>query len=187
MVINLVILGGSLRTESLNRRLLHHLAKGLEAKGHEVVAFEGEALRLPLYEDGLLVPEAAKAIQAALLRAQGLVIVSPEYNAGIPGHLKNAVDWLSTLSPSPWAELPVLLCSASPGAFGGARGMYPWRATLANMGALAFPASINVPLADQNLDEAGAPRDPRTLATLSKTLEAFLALVERDEYACFFG
>lgn len=175
----LVILGGSLRTASLNRRLLHHLAGGLKAKGHEVVSFQGEALRLPLYEDDVTPPAGATAIQAAMLAAQGLVIVSPEYNAGIPGHLKNVVDWLSTLSPSPWKDLPVLLSSASPGALGGTRGMMPWRATLANMGALAFPASINVPSADQNLDETGTPKDPRTLAILDETLDAFLTLVAK--------
>ena len=175
----LVILGGSLRPVSLNRLLLHHLTGGMKAKGHEVTSFEGHALRLPLYEDDLTAPDGAKAIQSALLAAQGLVIVSPEYNAGIPGHLKNVVDWLSTLSPSPWKDLPVLLSSASPGALGGARGMMPWRATLANMGALAFPASINVPAADQNLDATGAPKDPRTLGILNETLDAFLTLVAK--------
>lgn len=175
----LVILGGSLRAASLNRRLLHHLHAGLKAKGHEVIPFEGDALRLPLYEDDVAPPASALAIQTAMLQAQGLVVVSPEYNAGIPGHLKNVVDWLSTLSPSPWQDLPVLLCSASPGAFGGSRCMLPWRATLANMGALAFPASINVPLADQNLDEQGQPREARTEAILNSTLDAFLALASK--------
>lgn len=172
----LVILGGSLRAGSLNRRLLHHLVEVLTAKHHSVLSFEGEALRFPLYEDGVTAPDGATALNLALLEAQGLVIVSPEYNAGIPGHLKNVMDWLSTLSPSPWRELPVLLCSASPGAFGGVRAMPAWRVTLANMGALPFPASINVPLADENLDEGGAPRDPRTAATLVKTVGAFLTL-----------
>lgn len=175
----LLILGGSLRPASLNRILLHHLARGIKAKGHDVASFEGDALRFPLYEDDLTVPEGAKALQSAMQAAQGLVIVSPEYNAGIPGHLKNVVDWLSTLSPSPWKDLPVLLSSASPGALGGARGMMPWRATLANMGALAFPLSINVPAADKNLDETGAPKDPRTLAILDETLDAFLTLVAK--------
>lgn len=174
---NLVILGGSLRPASLNRRLLHHLVGLLQARSLAVSPFEGEALRFPLYEDDVAPTDTLQTLQAALLKAQGLVIVSPEYNASIPGHLKNAVDWLSTLKPSPWQGLPVLLCSASPGALGGARAMLPWRATLANMGALVFPASINVPLADTNLDEAGAPRDSRTAATLEQTLSAFLALV----------
>lgn len=171
----LVLLGGSLRKASLNTRFLGHLARLLEAQGHGVAAFAGEALRLPLYDGDLPEPpKEALDIQAALLAGQALVIVSPEYNAGIPGHLKNAVDWLSTLDPSPWSGLPVLLCSASPGAFGGARAMLSWRATLANMGAFVHPGSVNVPHADTNLDAEGAPTDPRTVVALGRTLDAFL-------------
>jgi len=175
----LVLMGGSLRPASLNARLLGHLARTLEARGHEISAFSGEALRLPLYQDGEPPSAAALGLHAALAKAQGLLIVSPEYNAGIPGHLKNAVDWLSTMKPSPWTGLPVLLCAASPGAFGGARGLMAWRATLANMGALALPEAIIVPHADQQLDAEGAPTDARTAAAVPRTLDAFLALVAR--------
>ncbi|HJV48974.1 MAG TPA: NADPH-dependent FMN reductase [Geothrix sp.] len=174
-----VVMGGSLRSESLNTRLLRHLARALEARGHEVSTFASEALRLPLYEDGAAPAEAAQALYAALRETQGLVIVSPEYNAGIPGHLKNAVDWLSTMRPSPWMGLPVLLCAASPGAFGGARGLMAWRVTLANMGALALPEAITVPHADQQLDPEGAPTDVRTAASVPKVLDGFLALASR--------
>lgn len=175
----LVLMGGSLRPQSLNGRLLRHLARELEGRGHEVAAFGGGALRMPLYEDGLAPAEETKALSEALQGAQGLVIVSPEYNAGIPGHLKNAVDWLSTLKPSPWPGLPVLLCAASPGAFGGARGLMAWRATLANMGALALPESLTVPHADQQLDEEGRPADARTAALVPRLLDGFLSLAAR--------
>ena len=175
----LVLIGGSLRAASLNARLLRHLAEELASRGHEVAGFTGDALRLPLYEDGMTPPREALALQQALLAAQGLVLVSPEYNAGIPGHLKNAVDWLSTLKPSPWSGLPVLLGSASPGAFGGARGQLAWRATLANMGALVLPEAITVPHADQQLNAEGAPTEARTRAAVPKTLDGFLSLVAR--------
>ena len=170
----LVILGGSLRPASLNRRLLNHVAGVLTGMGHEVVRFEGEALRLPLYEDDLRAPEGAVAMQSAMLEAQGLVIVSPEYNQGIPGHLKNAVDWLSTMHPSPWTGLPVLLCAASPGAFGGARAMISWRATLSNMGAFAHPAALPIPHADKNLAEDGTPVEERTRQLVPQVLDQFL-------------
>ena len=175
----MALMGGSLRPDSLNARLLGHLAAELEARGHETSPFTGPSLRLALYEEGTAPPAEAQALHEALHAAQGLLIVSPEYNAGIPGHLKNAVDWLSTMRPSPWHELPVLLCAASPGAFGGARGLVAWRATLANMGALVHPGAITVPHADQQLDGRGAPTDPRTAATVQKTLDGFLALVVR--------
>jgi chromate reductase len=173
----LMLMGGSLRPGSLNARLLRHLAEGLVARGHEVSVFTGEALRLPLYEEGLAPAAPIQTLHEALGKAQGLVLVSPEYNAGIPGHLKNAVDWLSTLKPSPWTGLPVLLCAASPGALGGARGLITWRTTLANMGALAYPEAITVPHADQQLERNGAPTDPRTVASETRILDGFLALV----------
>jgi chromate reductase len=172
-------MGGSLRPESFNARLLRHLAEELKSRGHEVTTFTAEALRLPLYHDGLLPTAGTQTLHGALGAAQGLVIVSPEYNAGIPGHLKNAVDWLSTMKPSPWPGLPVLLCAASPGAFGGARGLMAWRATLANMGALALPEAITVPHADQQLDAEGKPTDARTAAMVPKVLDGFLSLTAR--------
>ncbi|HEX9081923.1 MAG TPA: NADPH-dependent FMN reductase [Holophagaceae bacterium] len=176
---NVALVGGSLRPESLNGRLLGHLARELKARGHAATSLAGDALAMPLYAQGLEVPAAAQALQQSLLAAQGLVIVSPEYNAGIPGHLKNAVDWVSTLNPNPWPGLPVLLCAASPGAFGGARGLLAWRATLANLGALALPEALTVPHADGQLDPEGAPSDPRTRAQVARVLDGFLALVQR--------
>jgi chromate reductase, NAD(P)H dehydrogenase (quinone) len=175
----LAVLGGSLRKGSLNRRLLQHLARTLEGLGHDVRAVAGEDLRLPLYDADLPVPAEVLAVQAALAGIQGLVIVSPEYNAGIPAHLKNAVDWLSTLAPNPLKGIPVLLAAASPGAFGGARALLSWRPVLANLGALALPGAITVPLADRNLDAAGAPLEARAGTEIQKALEAFLALAGR--------
>jgi chromate reductase len=176
---NITLLGGSLRKDSLNLKLLGHLARSLEALGVQVRVVPGQDLRLPLLDADLAPPPEVLALQAALTQAQGLVIVSPEYNAGIPGHLKNAVDWLSILSPSPFKGLPVLLASASPGAFGGARGQMQWRATLANLGAIALPAGITVPLADKNLAEDGTPLDSRSAQGIKRELEAFLAFTAR--------
>ena len=175
----LVIMGGSLRKESLNLRLLGHLARTLEAAGHEVRRVEGDALRIPLFDADAPPPPQALSLQGLLAGAQGLVIVSPEYNAGIPGHLKNAVDWVSTLAPSPFKGLPVLLASASPGAFGGSRGHLAWRGTLANLGAVALPAGITVPQADRTLAEDGAPLDPRAAGEIRKALDAFLDFTSR--------
>jgi NAD(P)H-dependent FMN reductase len=175
----LILMGGSLRPESLNRRFLGHLLALLAADGHAASSFVGEALRLPLYEDGLAVPPALTGLKEDLRTAQGLVIVSPEYNAGIPGHMKNAVDWLSVQKPNPVAGLPVLLCACSPGALGGSRALLPWRATLANLGAFVVPDTITVPRADQNLDPEGAPLDPRTRDSVRSALASFLSIAAR--------
>ena len=65
---NLIFLGGSLRPESLNRRLMNYLARETQNEGHSVQIFEGEDLRLPLYEDGLPTPGPVDSMMAALLR-----------------------------------------------------------------------------------------------------------------------
>lgn len=174
-----VLMGGSLRPDSLNTRFLRHLDREVAALGHETVAFAGQDLRWPLYEDETAAPEKALALAEAMRGAAGLIVVSPEYNQGIPGHLKNAIDWLSTLSPSPWTGLPVLLCACSPGAFGGARAMLSWRATLANMGALAVPQALPIPHADKNLDASGRPVEERTAYLATGVLQAFAAFCAR--------
>jgi NAD(P)H-dependent FMN reductase len=175
----IAVLGGSLRKESLNRHLLEHLARTLAALGHEPSIVSGDALRLPLYDADLPAPADVLAVQSTLAGIQGLVIVSPEYNAGIPPHLKNVVDWLSTLTPNPLKGIPVLLAAASPGAFGGSRALLSWRPVLANLGALVLPGAITVPLADKNLDPAGAPLESRAQGEIQKALAAFLDLTTR--------
>ena len=72
----LVAMGGSLRKESLNRRLLLHLSETLESNEHEVKRIFGEDLRLPLYDADLTVPESVTALQEILGQAQGLILVS---------------------------------------------------------------------------------------------------------------
>lgn len=175
----IVLMGGSLRPASLNTRFLRHLASEVAAQGHEVATFAGAELRWPLYEDDVAAPQGAQALAEAMRGAAGLIVVSPEYNAGIPGHLKNVVDWLSTMQPSPWSDLPVLLCACSPGAFGGSRGMLSWRATLANMGALAVPQALPIPHADKNLDDAGKPVEERTAQMTHGVIEGFLSFCKR--------
>jgi len=176
---DLVFIGGSLRPGSLNRRLMGHLAREVAARGHAVKVFSGEDLRLPGYEEGLAVPAPVAAMTEALAACQGAVIVSPEYNAGIPGFLKNALDWLSTQRPSPWLGLPVLLAAASPGAFGGSRGLQSWRASLANVGAWTAPGAITVPKADASLAGDGTPLEDRAVLEIERVLDAFLVMVER--------
>jgi len=175
----ITIMGGSLRKESLNLKLAGHLGASLTALGARVKLVSGDDLRIPLYDADIPAPPEAVSLHAVLADSQALVIVSPEYNAGIPPHLKNAVDWVSTMAPTPFRGLPILLASASPGAFGGARAQMQWRATLANLGAHALPAGITVPLADKNLGADGTPQEARAAGEIQKALAAFLEFTSR--------
>ncbi|BDU76094.1 NADPH-dependent FMN reductase [Mesoterricola sediminis] len=176
----ITVIGGSLRRESLNLKLLHHLVRAIGAQGPHVRTVTGDELRMAMVDPEQAPPPEAVALHALVSDAQGVVIVSPEYNAGIPPHLKNAIDWVSTMTPNPFRGMPVLVASASPGAFGGARCQVQWRATLANMGAFVHPLGVAVPQADHTLAADGTPQDPRTAGEVQKAVLAFLDFAARN-------
>ena len=134
---------GSLRRDSYNRRLLRHAAGVAPERLRITVA--DDIVRLPLFDEDLeadgLPPEVAAA-QGAIRSADGVVIASPEYNFGVPGVLKNFVDWASR-PPRRGAFIgkPVLLMGASSGRTGGTvQCQGQLRISLAVLGAHVLPA-----------------------------------------------
>lgn len=125
-------IAGSLRAKSLNRALLR-AAQGLAPEGMEIRIFDrlGE---LPHYNGDLDVgegPEPVNALKRAIGEADGLLIVSPEYNYSIPGALKNAIDWASRpVATSVLRHKPCAIMGASPGIFGTLRGQLALRQSL---------------------------------------------------------
>ncbi|MFT9063473.1 MAG: NAD(P)H-dependent oxidoreductase [Acetobacter persici] len=129
--LHLVTLLGSLRKESLNAIVARTLPE-LAPEGITITHL-GSVGDFPHYdqdvqEQGFPAPVLAMAEQ--IRAADGLIIVTPEYNYSIPGVLKNALDWLSRVAPQPLAGKPVALQTVSPGAIGGARAQYHLRQTL---------------------------------------------------------
>jgi chromate reductase len=128
--LHFVTLLGSLRKASVNGGV----ARALPALAPEGVAISalGSVGDFPLYNADVQaegIPAAVEAMGAAIRAADGVVIVSPEYNYSVPGVLKNAIDWLSRLPSQPFKGKPLLIQSASPGALGGARMQYHLRQT----------------------------------------------------------
>ncbi|WP_296709442.1 NADPH-dependent FMN reductase [Rhodoblastus sp.] len=126
--LHFVTMLGSLRKASVNGGV----ARALPALAPEGVAISalGSVGDFPLYNADVQaegIPAAVEAMGAAIKAADGVIIVSPEYNYSVPGTLKNAIDWLSRLSPNPFKAKPILIQSASPGALGGARMQYHLR------------------------------------------------------------
>jgi chromate reductase len=124
--VSLTILGvaGSLRARSYNRALLR-AAQELAPDGMAIESFD--LAPIPLYnadvEAGGL-PAPVAALKAAILAADGLLFATPEYNYGVPGLLKNAIDWASRAAPGERACLngkPAGIIGASPGMAGTAR------------------------------------------------------------------
>ena len=132
-------ISGSLRAGSFNTALLH--AAQEEASGSEI-EFDAATLHgIPLYDgdaearDGE--PEAVAALKQRILASDGVLLVTPEYNNGIPGVFKNAIDWLSRGTPdipAVFGGRPFALIGASPGGFGTVMSQAHWLPLLKTLG-----------------------------------------------------
>ena len=179
---DVVVLVGSLRKESLNRRMAHALREmapaGLQLDSVEI----GE---LPLYNQDLdtdVPPAAWSAFRARIAKADAILFVTPEYNRSVPGALKNAIDVGSRPSgKSVWNGKPCGVVSGSPGAIGGFGANHHLRQSLVflNMPALQSPEAY-IGGAAKLFDEQGRLASDATREFLQKFLAAFVVWVERN-------
>jgi chromate reductase len=113
-------LSGSLRRESTNRKLIREAARLFGPARYT----EAE-LALPLYhgdaEDADGIPASVQVLADQIMAADAVVISTPEYNKGLSGVLKNALDWVSRTKGRPWQDKPVAVMSAAEGRAGGER------------------------------------------------------------------
>jgi chromate reductase len=135
----LICISGSLRAGSFNTAIL----KTITEKNADKASFEIFPLNdVPLYNadhDGDASPEIVRRFRDTVAKADGIIISSPEYNHGISGVLKNALDWLSRPpGKSVLTGKPVLLMTASSGAVGGARAYAQMNEALSSIAARAL-------------------------------------------------
>lgn len=132
-------LSGSLRAGSFNTALL----KAAQSAAGADTPFDAATVHgVPLYDGDLEqasgTPPAVRALKERILAADGLLLVSPEYNNGIPGVFKNTIDWLSRPTPGlpdVFRDRPVAVIGASPGGFGTVMGQAHWLPVLRTLGA----------------------------------------------------
>jgi NAD(P)H-dependent FMN reductase len=103
------------------------------------------------------VPSALQSFSDKLQRADGLIIVSPEYKGGMPGALKNAFDYLK---PGILRRKPVGICTVSSGGFGGLNCLMQLRLTVLALGGVPIPDSLPVSRVQEHFDESGQLIDP---------------------------
>ena len=155
--IRILAISGSLRTASSNTHLLQ-AARLLAPENVELRLYEGLG-RLPHFNpdlDGEAPPPEVLELRAEIGRARGLLICSPEYARGVPGSLKNALDWLVSCSEFP--DKPVALFNASQRSTHAQESL---RLTLQTMSArLIDAACIMFPLLGMKLDASGIAADP---------------------------
>ncbi len=178
--LHFVTMLGSLRKASLNGGVARALPS-LAPAGVTVAAL-GSVGDFPLYDADLQAQGFAPAVEAmgaAIRAADGLVIVTPEYNYSTPGVLKNAIDWLSRLPSQPFAGKPILLQSASPGALGGARAQYHLRQTFVFLDGRVMngPEAMIAGAHGKSDSRTGDLTDETTREFLRKQLQAFADFV----------
>ena len=173
----LTILGfaGSLRRASYNRALLR-AAQEEAPEGMRIEIFD--LLDIPLYNEDVEAegdPEGVARFKQAIRAADGLLITTPEYNHGVPGVTKNAIDWASRPPrQSPLDGKPVAILGASPGITGTARGQSQLRQAFEFTNSYCMPQpEILVYQAHTKFDETGRLTDEKTRQFLGRFLAAF--------------
>lgn len=148
-------ISGSLRAKSTNTMLIRNAASAFDPE----TFIEGD-LRFPLYDGDLEtakgIPPIVQTLADQIKAADAVIISTPEYNKGISGVLKNALDWTSRTDGNPWNRKPVALMSATGGRAGGERSqtmlvscLIPFRPLL------IIGPEVLVGTNQSNFDEAG--------------------------------
>jgi NAD(P)H-dependent FMN reductase len=183
------VFSASLREGSLNTRLAGLAASAIEARGGLVdrasmVQFDTPSFNADVHRNSG-VPPGGVELRRRLEGCDGFVISSPEYNASMPGLLKNAVDWVSRFNPQPFNERHCLLMSASPSMVGGNRGRWCLRVPFEHLGARVYPEMFSFAQADRGFDGEGRIADDRLRQRFETTIGAFMDLVEASKhYPC---
>jgi chromate reductase, NAD(P)H dehydrogenase (quinone) len=179
--VTMVVLGlcGSLRRGSHNRRLLAAAAAELP-RGVSLEVLEGLA-DIPPYnqddEDGAT-PEAVEALRDAITAADAVLIATPEYNASVPGQLKNALDWASRPFPdNALRDKPVAVVGASTGLFGAVWAQADLRKVLKAIGAHVVEGELPVGRAHDAFADDGGLDDPNLRSALAARVEQLLGEV----------
>lgn len=169
---------GSLRKDSLNRKLLRESARIFAPD-----TFTEADLRLPLYDgdaeaaDGI--PPQVQTLADQIKAADAVVIASPEYNKALSGVLKNALDWVSRTKGGPWRDKPVAIVSASDGRAGGDRGQFSLRLCLVPFRANVLPGpEVMVAFASKEFDDNGRLVSESYIKALTELMTSLRSLTQ---------
>jgi NAD(P)H-dependent FMN reductase len=185
---NIIGIAGSLRQGSFNAALLR-AAVELTPSGTQL---EQASIRdIPLYDGDVEarsgLPAAVVELKDRIARADGLLLVTPEYNNSMPGVFKNAIDWLSRPASDiarVFGDRPLALIGATPGRGGTLLSQAAWLQVLRTLGTRPwFVGRLNVSGAGKVFDASGALVDEQVRAQLSEFMAGFAAFVARGASA----
>ena len=184
-----LVFSASLRTNAFNTRLAKLAALVIEKNGGKVDFANMSEFDCQSFNQDLELsdfhPSGAVEFRKRLLANDAFIISSPEYNASIPGFLKNAIDWVSRFRPQPFNEHHALLMSASPSMAGGNRALWSLRIPFEHLGARVFPNMFSLAMAHNAFTSEGNIADATLATRFEENIVAFMGLVEAAKnYPC---
>lgn len=187
--VRFLVFAASLRADSLNGRLARLAATTIEKNGGIVDSTSMPNFDTPSYnadvQDSDGFPPGADRLRECIQTNDAFVISAPEYNASMPGLLKNTVDWVSRFSPQPFNEKHGLLLSASPSMVGGNRGAWALRIPFEHLGARVYPDMFSLAQAHQAFDDDERIANPQLQERFESTIVGFMDLAEASKhYPC---
>jgi chromate reductase, NAD(P)H dehydrogenase (quinone) len=187
--VRFLVFSASTRAESLNGRLARLAATAIEAGGGSVDLRPMSDFETPTYnadtQDADGFPPGADRLRECVQTNDAFVIASPEYNASMPGGLKNSLDWVSRFRPQPFNEKHGLLVSASPSMVGGNRGLWSLRVPFEHLGVRVYPDMFSLAQAHQAFDPEGQLANGQLQERFDATVVGFIDLVEASKhYPC---
>lgn len=179
--------GGSLRQGSFNKKLVKIAVQGAIEAGGDVTLIDLKDYPMPIFDEDIEkagMPEAVRSLREIFKAHDGFLISCPEYNSSMSGVFKNTIDWMSRPVPNE----PKLACfnkkagalmSASPGGFGGVRGLVHARAVLSHLNVLLITEQVTVSKADQAFNANGMLNDDKQNAEVKKLGAAVVDLIKK--------
>jgi chromate reductase len=180
--LRIIACAGSLRERSYNRALLR-AATAMAPPGVRIEQWDRVA-EVPPYNQDVQdagPPEVVEALRSSIDRADAMLFVTPEYNYGVPGFLKNAIDWASRpAGRSVMNGRPAGIMGASTGPFGTVRGQLQLRTNLQSIGVLVMPQpQVLVMNAKERFDDDLNVKDDTTKKVIGGFLDAFTTFMRQ--------
>ena len=183
--VRFLVFAGSLRKNSLNDRLADLAAASVTKQGGTAERACVADFDAPLYDYDIEaetgIPAGVHAFAKRLNAADGFIVASPEYNASMPGVVKNLIDWASRIRPQPFNGKQALLMSASPSMAGGNRGLWSLRIPLEHLGMRVYPDMFSLAKAHEAFGDGGLA-DATLQQRFDATLKCFMGLVEAAKH-----
>lgn len=184
----ILVLAGSQRKESFNRKLAKAAEQSLLALGAKVTLVEMADFPIPLFhqdeESSHGMPAPARQLQDLFVEHDGFLLASPEYNSSLTPLMKNTLDWVSRANGDraglvAFRGKSAALVSASAGALGGLRGLRHLREILANMGVLVLPGQFALSKANSAFDADGKLIESQQQEALDKVTKPLVDLLSK--------